>query len=116
MTPEELKSKWRSGVNFTDAWFEYAGEYSRGKIANASSSDAHNAQRMMMVADVWAMLDSEELCAAGFRTAPVVREGLEIIPAELFHHRPAHWRRCRPGVYIPERPVYDGDELRRPKH
>ena len=119
----ENVEKWRSGVVFSFAWYQFAEPYAVRKHNEINSRRAISTQRLLMVADLWARLNSGELEAFGKSVAPVISDGPVLIPPHTFEFRPpqgagdsdeievAGWRYVEVTIVRPDSAGLDEDTL-----
>lgn len=84
----DVIEKWRSGVEFSFAWFKLAEPDAIAKFREARSPRAARAQQSLMVADLWARINCGELQAIGKCVAPEISNGPILIPSHTFELRP----------------------------
>ena len=85
-----ILKKWRSGVEFSFAWHEFADPHALQKFRGTTTLEAAQAEQILMVADLWAGLRDGELQAFGKCVAPKISDGPILLPLHTFEFAPPH--------------------------
>ncbi|MBX3564329.1 MAG: hypothetical protein KF730_07105 [Sphingomonas sp.] len=76
--------KWRAGVRFSSAWFEFGDPYAVRKFRETTTRQAFEAEQFLMVAELWAGLRDGEFQAFGKCVEPEISKGPVPLPLYMF--------------------------------